>query len=194
MQGQKDFRQKLLPNVKMLLIWFKHYYFTFMALTIVFASTKNLMGSLRPHFFALCSPDLATNCTIGQYISSEFKCMNPLASEYQIFDVSRSFPSGHVVVSVFSTVSLMWYLHNRISDFPLLLAFTHLISILWMMLCAVTRITDNFHHVHDVIGGFLLTLPFVIYLVSKLKFCTSSKLRVFVSFHRDMYSLRAFEC
>lgn len=137
-----------------------------MALTIVMASAKNLVGSYRPFFFDLCRPDVAVNCTTGEYISSDYKCTNPSASQYEIFNVNRSFPSGHVVVSAYSSIVLMWYLQHRIQKFPLLLTFTHLLSVMWMMLCGVTRITDHWHHVHDVIGGFLLTLPFAIYVVS----------------------------
>lgn len=159
----KNFKKVTLRAIK----WFLYYFFAFMALMLVMASLKNLVGTFRPFFFDVCKPDLAANCTTGTYISSDFQCTNLDHSDYLLFEVRRSFPSGHVVCSVFSCGVLMWYLQKRISKLPLLLAFMHIVCIVWIMICSVTRITDNWHHLIDVIGGLVLTLPFVFYVVSK---------------------------
>lgn len=150
--------------------WFLHYSFSFMSLMIVMASLKNLTGTFRPYFLDVCQPDLAQNCTTGSYISADFQCTNLNHSDYFLFEARRSFPSGHVVCSAFSCGVLMWYLQKRLTKIPLLLAFTHLVCVLWVMICSVTRITDNWHHPVDVLGGYIITLPFVIYLVSEINF------------------------
>lgn len=130
------------------------------------STVKNLSGVHRPFFFDICKPDLAVNCTNGAYISSDFQCKNQDASEYVLSESTRSFPSGHVVSVVYSCCVFMWYLQIRISKFPLLLTFTHLLCFLWMAVCSITRISDNWHFVTDVLGAIIMTLPFVIYVVS----------------------------
>lgn len=132
---------------------------------IVMVTFKNLAGALRPFFFDVCKPDLAMNCTRGTFIS-DYQCTNLEVNAYTIFETGRSFPSGHVVVSVYACGFLMWYLQRRIFKLPLLLSFLHIVCLLWIAICSVTRITDHWHHLIDVFGGFVLTLPFVFYVVS----------------------------
>jgi membrane-associated phospholipid phosphatase len=142
------------------------YFFTFISLIILMSTVKNLSGVHRPFFFDICKPNLGLNCTQGSYVSSEFECTNTEANAYVVSESTRSFPSGHVVSVVYSCAVLMWYLQAKISKFPLVVTFLHLICILWMTVCSVSRITDNWHHVSDVLGGLILTLPFVVYNVS----------------------------
>lgn len=131
------------------------------------ATIKNLTGIQRPFFFEVCKPNLALNCTRGNYVSSEFECTNESVNEYMLSESTRSFPSGHVVSVVYSCGVLMWYLQVRTAKHRLLVSFLHLVCLLWIAVCSVTRITDNWHHVSDVLGGFLMTLPFIFYNVSR---------------------------
>lgn len=139
-----------------------------MCLMILMASIKNLVGSYRPFFFEVCRPNLGLNCSLGSFIDKHFECTNYETSKYMLFDSRRSFPSGHVVVSVYSCLFFMYYLQTKLSKLPFLISVIHLLVSLWLVVCGISRITDNWHHVSDVIGGFLLTLPFVFYAVSKI--------------------------
>lgn len=147
-------------------MWFKSYYFVFMCEMIFMLFVKNQLGVYRPFFLEVCQPDLAINCTTGTYIRADYECTNKQTLEILVTESKKSFPSGHVCVSVYSCFFLMWYLQTRFSKTPLYLTLLHLTCCLWIALCSVTRITDNWHHWFDVVGGAVLTLPFVVYSVS----------------------------
>lgn len=149
------------------------------------STVKNLSVVHRPFFFDVCKPDLAVNCTKDSYVSADFKCTNLEVSEYLLSESTRSFPSGHVVSAVYSCCVFMWYLQTRISKFPMLLIFVHIVCLLWMAVCCATRITDNWHHVSDVIGAILITIPFIFYTV---RFRT---LRTIDEFHNEFF---IFQC
>lgn len=159
-------KASLKDSLKRSLIWFKYYFLTFIALIILMATIKNTSGVNRPFFFDICKPDLAVNCTLGTFVSADFKCTNSEVSDYILSESTRSFPSGHVVSVVYACCVFMWYMQTRISKLPLIMILIHLICLLWMAYCSVTRVTDNWHHVSDVVGGIVLTLPFVYYFVS----------------------------
>lgn len=148
------------------LCWFKNYFLSFISLIIVMAAIKNTSSVQRPFFLDICKPDLAVNCTTGTFLSADYKCTNTEASDFMISETTRSFPSGHVVYVVYASCVFMWYLQRRISKFPLVLTLTHLLCLLWMAYCSVTRVTDNWHHVSDVIGSAVISLPFVLFNVS----------------------------
>lgn len=164
------------------LLWFKDYFFAFMCLMIFMASIKNLVGSHRPFFFQVCNPNLGLNCTLGSFVGQDYVCTNTETSSYMLFESSRSFPSGHVIVSVYSCFFLMWYLQTRLSKMSLTLALVHLLCSLWIVVCSVTRITDHWHHLSDVIGGLLLSLPFVFFAVSELASLNIERLNTFLNF------------
>lgn len=148
--------------------WFKDYFITFISLIILTSTTKNLIGSYRPHFFDLCRPD-TSNCTIGGLVV-DFKCTNSNASSYLLFESSRSFPSGHVISVVYPCLFLMLYLQSRSSRVPskLFIPFFQLILLLWMTIVSITRLTDNSHHLLDIISGAMIASAFVIYAVKLL--------------------------
>lgn len=158
-------RKKFIQSTSLSLKWFSYYFFTFISLIILMATVKNLSGVHRPHFFDVCKPDLAENCQAGTFLNSSFHCTNHNVSEYLLSESTRSFPSGHVVSVVYPCLFFMWYMQKRIAKNLLLLTFIHLICLLWIAVCCVTRITDNYHHVYDVVGGILMTIPFVIFSV-----------------------------
>lgn len=159
---KKRFKATAMRSLK----WCQFYFLAFFSLIVVMATLKNLTGVKRPFFFEICKPDLGINCTQGSYVSSDFKCTNENASAYMLSESMRSFPSGHVVSVVYPCVVFMWYLQTRISKLPNVVTFLHLICLVWMTVCCVTRVTDHWHHVTDVLGGIFLTLPFVFYNVS----------------------------
>ncbi len=167
LKRENEIKRKLATTSLRCLKWFIYYYVIFMLLMIFMTLLKNLVGGLRPIFLQLCQPDLAVNCSIGQFINSDFKCMNPTATEFTIFEIKRSFPSGHATASVYVTLFFMRYLEARFAKFRVTLSALHFSCSIWMVVCCVSRITEHFHHVGDVIAGIIIALPFVFYSVRK---------------------------
>lgn len=165
LKAQKEIKKRFIATTLRSLKWFIYYYVVFMILMTFNTLLKNLVGSLRPIFFQMCQPDIAANCSIGQFISN-YKCTNPLASEFTLFEIGRSFPSGHATASVYITFFFMSYLQARFSNFPVTLSAIHFVCSIWVVVCCVSRITEHYHHVGDVIAGVILAIPFLFYSVS----------------------------
>lgn len=144
-----------------------------MILMIFMTLLKNLVGGLRPIFLQMCKPDKAVNCSIGKYIDSDYKCTNPVATEFLLFEIRRSFPSGHAMASVYITFFFMRYLEARFAKFRVTLSAVHFICGIWVVVCCVSRITEHYHHVGDVVAGIILAIPFVFYSVSKIRTTTT---------------------
>lgn len=136
-----------------------------MLLMIIVALLKNLVGSLRPIFLQLCLPDTAVNCSVGQYIKPDYECTNPNASEFTLSEIRRSFPSGHAAASVYITFYFMRYLEARFDKYRITLSAVQSICFIWVVVCCVSRVTEHYHHVGDVLGGIVLALLFVYYSV-----------------------------
>lgn len=177
----KNFMKKLINSSHLALRWFIYYFFTFISLIILMSTVKNLSGVQRPFFFDVCKPDLAVNCTSGSFVSSDFQCTNQNISAYILSESMRSFPSGHVVSVAYPSLVFMWYMQTRFSKHFALLTFSHLVCLLWLSVCSITRITDHWHHVSDVSGALIMTVPFVIYCVS-IFFESTMHLRVLFTF------------
>lgn len=163
LNGRTDIKRRFLHTSLRSLKWFIYYYSTFMLLMIFVTLLKNLVGELRPMFLQSCRPDTAVNCTLGQYISSSYACTNPAASENLIFEIKRSFPSGHATASVYITVFFMRYLEAKFAKFRVTLSAAHIACSVWIVFCCVSRITEHYHHVSDVIAGIIIALSFVFY-------------------------------
>nr|XP_023024143.1 phospholipid phosphatase 1-like isoform X2 [Leptinotarsa decemlineata] len=70
------------------------------AVLFLTSMAKVLLGEHRPHFFYVCEPDTARNCTEGTFVKS-FTCTSTKHSFNEIADSSLSFPSGHASISWF---------------------------------------------------------------------------------------------
>ncbi|XP_065169179.1 phospholipid phosphatase homolog 1.2 homolog isoform X2 [Atheta coriaria] len=133
---------------------------------------KSVFGEPRPHFFDTCAPD-ATACTAGDIVES-YRCTNSIYSFMVIRDSSRSFPSGHASLSVFTSVYCAAYIYYRFKspsiDFgSLCKPFTMALVMLWGPACGLSRITDHRHHWWDVLSGSILgviTAVFTIYALA----------------------------
>ncbi|KAJ6649270.1 Phospholipid phosphatase 3 [Pseudolycoriella hygida] len=162
-KDRNEIKKKFLTTSLRSLKWFIYYYVTFMILMIFLTLLKNLVGGLRPFFFEMCQPDLARNCSLGEFVNFDYKCTNPIATEYIITEIRRSFPSGHAMGSVYITFFFMRYMEARFSKFRVTLSALHFLCITWVVVCCVSRIIEHYHHVGDVIAGIILALPFLLY-------------------------------
>ncbi|KAK0404745.1 hypothetical protein QR680_017606 [Steinernema hermaphroditum] len=127
-------------------------------MTFLLETAKCAFGRLRPHFLEVCQPDWSlVNCTADPtaYIEEAF-CTGPAR---RVRTARTSFPSGHTTAAVFATLFIYYYSTGIVRAFPNNLSlkrarnFVLGFFIVWSTVCAVTRVTDYWHHPTDVLGG-----------------------------------------
>lgn len=114
---------------------------------------KITVGRLRPHFLAVCRPDLALlNCSRG-YVE-EYACT---AGPSQEKEARKSFYSGHASFAMYSMTYLVFYLQARLTwrGARLLRPLLQFVLLLLALYTGLTRISDYWHHPSDVAVGFL---------------------------------------
>ncbi|XP_043244605.1 putative phosphatidate phosphatase isoform X3 [Amphibalanus amphitrite] len=118
---------------------------------------KYSIGRLRPHFIAVCKPDVLENgsCTDHTYITN-FKCLGP--DEKAIREARLSFPSGHASFSFYTMVYLALYLQARLTwrATKLLRPFLQFVCLMLCWYTALSRVSDYKHHPTDVLAGAVL--------------------------------------
>ncbi|XP_072761531.1 phospholipid phosphatase 1 isoform X2 [Anoplolepis gracilipes] len=153
-----------LTRSKQIWSWYSHYSIGLVTLTLVCEVMKNLIGEPRPHFLDTCKPREAANCT-DEYVNS-YTCTNTEFSDWFVKDSSKSFPSGHAAISLFTSIFLVWYLQNRLSNRTLLLKpWLQCLMLMWAVTCSMTRVGDNRHHWWDVLAGNALGFLFGLFTV-----------------------------
>ncbi|RVD91808.1 PAP2-like phosphatidic acid phosphatase [Tubulinosema ratisbonensis] len=143
----KDFTYK---NV-FLIVFF--YLFTHSAITCTCEVLKILVGEKRPDFLARCKP-LGGTCT---------------GIKKEITEGKKSFPSGHTASAFGGSVFFIFTLHtfilkNSVNKF-VNITITFLIGFVLLSLSSYvgyTRIIDNRHFLHDVIGGGIIGSTYAI--------------------------------
>ncbi|GAB1601551.1 phospholipid phosphatase 1-like [Argonauta hians] len=113
---------------------------------------KYFMGSMRPNFFAVCRPNV--NCSKDEFVFN-YTCTNTEFSARQKKDALLSFPSGHAAISVYTALYTVLYLELRFEVkvsrfFKASLQMALLVISAWSV---ITRVSDNKHHLLDVIVG-----------------------------------------
>jgi phosphatidate phosphatase len=141
---------------------------------------KRWVGRLRPHFIAVCSPNLNTlNCTTttltGIYYNPIYTggsfCSNNNAAAVK--EARMSFPSGHSSYSWYTMLFLIIFIEARL----FLLRLRYIKPLI--QLCAfsaafvtmLSRVSDYHHRGSDVIGGTFLgciVALFVTFVVGKV--------------------------
>lgn len=139
------------------------------ALVLLLTSiAKVIVGEHRPHFFDMCQPDTAVNCTIGEFIET-YKCTNTAKFSYlDLVDASLSFPSGHSSVSWFLGIYLCFVIHIRtitINVGYVMKPFLISIALTLSLVCSLSRITDRRHHWWDVLAGSILGILVALYYI-----------------------------
>ncbi|KAK2586274.1 hypothetical protein KPH14_001529 [Odynerus spinipes] len=152
-------------RLKQVWFWYGHYAIGIAALTVGCNVMKIVIGEPRPHFFDTCRPQEARNCT-DEYIDS-YTCTNTIDSNWFVSDSSKSFPSSHSALSMFTTIFVVCYLQQRMTSRTILfkpwLQFT---VCMWTVICSFSRIGDNRHHWWDVLVGMVLGLISAVLVVS----------------------------
>ncbi|EDV52764.1 putative phosphatidate phosphatase [Drosophila erecta] len=128
---------------------------------------KHAIGRLRPHFFAVCSPQFldGSSCSDesrggGLKYHTDYECQPNLsqATEEMIRDVHVSFPSGHSAMAFYGLVFVALHLRRR--RWPLsgslLSPVLQLACVALAWFVALSRVMDYKHHWSDVAAGSLL--------------------------------------
>lgn len=144
--------------------WYGHYGIGLSVLTLVCGIMKVLIGEPRPHFLDTCKPHEAVNCT-DEYFQF-YTCTNTEHTEWFVKDSSKSFPSGHSALSVYTSIFIVWYLQNRLPNRTLLLKpWLQCLASMWAVTCSLTRVSDHRHHWWDVLAGILFGIMFGLFVV-----------------------------
>ncbi|GAA57119.1 putative phosphatidate phosphatase [Clonorchis sinensis] len=115
---------------------------------------KRLILLPRPHFLDICQPKITVgNCT---GYATEYECQG--TNTNALNDMFLSFPSGHasfiLVATTYTWLYLQERLHLKCSPMVRPTIQTIYACVGFYILC--TRITDNKHHLSDVIAGSLI--------------------------------------
>jgi len=142
---------------------------------------KQYAGRLRPHFIEVCSPSPElTEDMCGSFINpiyvTNYTCPgnadrfdnNLEEMKKRVREGRLSFPSGHASLACFGAVFAILYIQLRfVRQLPHLpRALLQLLPFLYAFFCCVSRVTDNKHHVTDVIAGACLGILFAIAVIT----------------------------
>uniref|UniRef100_A0A914EKT5 Phosphatidic acid phosphatase type 2/haloperoxidase domain-containing protein n=1 Tax=Acrobeloides nanus TaxID=290746 RepID=A0A914EKT5_9BILA len=136
-------------------IFYGYFQVAFVLTYILTDLTKISVGRLRPHFLAICQPNVnLTSCQNSEIFVDTYKCLGLNPSK--ILEARQSFWSRHSSLSMVSSTFAVLYLQCRLHG---LLPSQVLLPILQMsimgmgMLISYSRIYDNMHHWSDVLAG-----------------------------------------
>ncbi|XP_017084302.1 putative phosphatidate phosphatase [Drosophila eugracilis] len=140
-------------------------YFCF-GLLLTFDATevgKYTIGRLRPHFMAVCQPQLMDDSTCSDPVNlhryvENYKCVG---EGFTIDDVRQSrlsFPSGHSSMTFYAMVYMALYLQRKITwrSSKLSRHFIQFVLVMVAWYTALSRVMDHWHHWSDVLSGSLL--------------------------------------
>lgn len=145
------------------------YAFGFTMIELVIQGAKPAIGRLRPHFFDVCKPDFSQiNCDKG-YIT-DYNCTDTHYSGSVHRQSRLSFPSGHAGFAMYSAVFTSLYMEKQVTLQCSAVAkcFTQIAMVSLALMCAVTRLYDNKHHVTDIVAGMLLGVVMGVYMFKAL--------------------------
>ncbi|KAM4721229.1 phospholipid phosphatase 3 [Rhinophrynus dorsalis] len=113
---------------------------------------KVAIGRLRPHFLAVCNPDInLLNCSMV-YIE-KYECRGPPS---KVMEARKSFFSGHASFSMYTMLYLVFYLQSRFTwrGARLLRPLLQFTLLMMSFYTGLSRVSDHKHHPSDVLAGF----------------------------------------
>lgn len=135
---------------------------------------KYTIGRLRPHFIAVCNPDI--DCTLSQYQNTYIENFSCKGENARLIREGRlSFLSGHSSFSAYTMVFLVLYLQCRVywRGSYLLRHVAQFVCLSLAWFTALSRVSDYKHHWSDVLAGSLLGTTIAVVVV---KFVSDLKL------------------
>uniref|UniRef100_A0A1A9WD98 Phosphatidic acid phosphatase type 2/haloperoxidase domain-containing protein n=1 Tax=Glossina brevipalpis TaxID=37001 RepID=A0A1A9WD98_9MUSC len=140
-------------------------YFSFGLLLTIDATEigKYTIGRIRPHFIAICQPQLrdgssCSNATNQHRYIENYYCARTGYSADDVRQARLSFPSGHASLAFYALLYMVIYLQNRVvwQKGQLIKPFIQFTLLTSAWFIALTRIMDNWHHWSDVMAGSIL--------------------------------------
>lgn len=124
---------------------------------------KYTIGRLRPHFMAVCQPQLSDGSLCSDPINlhryvEDYECA---AEGFTVADVRQarlSFPSGHSSIAFYALLYTALYLQRKLSwrSSKLVRHFLQFLLVMLAWYTALSRVMDSWHHWSDVLTGSLL--------------------------------------
>ncbi|KAL7734604.1 hypothetical protein ACLKA6_010910 [Drosophila palustris] len=124
---------------------------------------KYTIGRLRPHFIAVCQPQLSDGslcsdpANLHRYVEN-YECAG---EGYTVADVRQtrlSFPSGHSSLAFYSLLYVALYLQRKLTwrSSKLTRHFLQFVLVMMAWYTALSRVMDSWHHWSDVLAGSLI--------------------------------------
>ncbi|UYV67466.1 PPAP2A [Cordylochernes scorpioides] len=144
---------KISPLLVRLVVSLRYFLFGACISQFVTDVAKYTIGRLRPHFWAVCVPNIDCSKVEPQFYVSNYTCLNP--SWFDSRETKLSFLSGHASFSFYGAVYLVMFLQCRdllrLSKLARPVIQTLLLMLAWFT--ALTRVSDYKHHPTDVGAG-----------------------------------------
>ncbi|KAI6187557.1 PAP2 family protein [Aphelenchoides besseyi] len=144
--------------------FYRYAYLSYAIQLVVFIFSRHFVGRMRPNYLDLCKPSVGyRKCNTLDYITN-YTCTN--GKSLELMDSQRqSFFSGHASISAATSTYLIFYLQHRLK--PHITAFSlvpwiQMIFVFIAMFMSFTRVSDNAHHMSDVLVGIFVGVVAVI--------------------------------
>lgn len=153
-------RNSLTPIIK-IITWFGSATCLLSLTLLLFITIKNKKTSL------LIGINLVTITILNQLL--KFVLQRPRPTEFKIInETGYSFPSGHSMISMAFYGLLIYLIYKNIKNKSLKWILIILLSIL-ILFIGISRIYLGVHYVSDVLGGFLVSISYLILYIKILK-------------------------
>ncbi|XP_039486958.1 putative phosphatidate phosphatase [Drosophila santomea] len=140
-------------------------YFCF-GLLLTFDATevgKYTIGRLRPHFLAVCQPQMADGSMCSDPVNQHryvenYECVGEGFTVEDVRQARLSFPSGHSSMAFYAMIYVALYLQRKITwrGSKLTRHFVQFAMVMVAWYTALSRVMDHWHHWSDVLSGSLL--------------------------------------
>jgi len=147
----------------------KNFFFGVLTTQAISGVTKQMSGRLRPNFMSACQPSVPLTPEVcgswhnPVYITN-YTCLgneeifpDPGHREKYAREARLSFLSGHASLACFSMLYCVLYLHRVCKiNYRLQSGLCQVLLLLYASGVSISRVTDNKHHVTDVLAGAVL--------------------------------------
>nr|AAQ22466.1 RE35738p [Drosophila melanogaster] len=124
---------------------------------------KYTIGRLRPHFLAVCQPQIADGSMCSDPVNlhrymENYDCAGEGFTVEDVRQARLSFPSGHSSLAFYAMIYVALYLQRKITwrGSKLSRHFVQFAVVMVAWYTALSRVMDHWHHWSDVLSGSLL--------------------------------------
>lgn len=161
------FNSKSLKKYLFLVYYFVINFFTGLALVfIVVTISKFTINEKRPNFFSLCNPNVNCSSIDQNKLILDYKCLND--NDHFVNESYLSFISGHTAYFAYLALYLIVFIHHRMSTitFDMFKPIAQSAIFIFSLYVSLTRVSDYWHHSHDVLFGYMFGSLFAFFNVT----------------------------